>query len=920
MIGSHTRKWPLYFLSILLLAVMLSILFGGAQALLMYRNSADPSTDINTSTLRFFTKEYILRRYLELTVRKLPEQTTLPSFRFYATEWDLDSLVSDLPDSAKTRFIPGFLKVDKSPFTSEVKFRYRGGLPLHWLYKKKSFRIKLPPFITYRGERSFNLVNPSSIHTVTDWVSYDMARSLGLLTPDYFPARVFVNNETNGLHFFLSRIDESFLRKNHRMPGSIYSGDTIYIPDPFGLDHGENAERNFIDENSESLIWEDSRLWSKDSARNLEEKNDRIDIEKYIQIINLQDPLDFMRDFERYFNKDKFYTFWGLDTLVGAYHHDNFHNHKIYFDPYKGQFEPIEWDIRYWSGIFLTKDLPIYPLLRQIILNPVLEYQRDKRVFELMRQFPVEEVCNRIEQAGQELRKELEADPLRQAPDQRYGRFAFNKFNKEVPFSMKEYDYALEELEQSYRKRYEFLQQVYANAFATYTMSKIDDNNIALTVSVFGNSPIDFSPWSLLPNKFRSGVHITYERNGRMIPVAFNDVERLYPGRTMVAGNVLDRVDVWAILAFGREKPRPTPLHYKYIIQGTSAGDLDLSKTLKATNSITGSEVELSYTDNPPSDANTSSIHPRELPESNRFEKVILSGLINVTDDRVFTESQQVTIRPGTVFRIAKNRSLIFYGKVSAEGTKKAPIQFMQSVKGEPWGSIVIQGQKASGTHLRHIVVSGGSVTSRHMIDYSGELNIHDVDNFKLENCLIKANVIGDDALHIAYSKGEIKNCRFEDTAFDALDADISELKLSNLEFFNSGNDALDIMTSKINVNNVRIQGTGDKCFSVGEESDINIFNSQISNCSIGIAVKDNSRAYIEDLQFRENIKSAISLYQKNPRYGFGGTVDGKRLFGITAENIDLSSTSVSYIKSEEFLPLSALDGNVINSLPEQVR
>ena len=50
--------------------------------------------------------------------------------------------------------------------------------------------MKLAPYNTYRGERQFNLVNPTTIQTIIDWISYDMARSIGLLTPEYFPARV----------------------------------------------------------------------------------------------------------------------------------------------------------------------------------------------------------------------------------------------------------------------------------------------------------------------------------------------------------------------------------------------------------------------------------------------------------------------------------------------------------------------------------------------------------------------------------------------------------------------------------------------------------------------------------------------------------------------------------------------------------
>ena len=448
-IGKTNRSLWSYLVSLLLLGIVSSFVLGGYRSYIAYTNAIDPLLQLNNATLRFFTKEYIQRRFYDLVVEPLPEKSEFPSFHLFADEQDIESLNSELPASGKTRFISGHLQVDKPEFSSEIQYRYRGGLPLHWLYKKKSLRIKLPPFTTFRGERQFNLVNPSTIHTVTDWISYNMSRSIGLLTPEYFPARVFINNETNGLHYFLSRIDESFLRKNKRMPGSIYEGDTIYVPNPFGADK-TGYETSFLDEDGLPRMWKDERLWDKGAARNAESKNDRRDIARFIEIVNLRSPLEFMDSFEAYFDKEKYYLFWGLDTLVGSYHHDLFHNHKIYFDPYKGKFEPIEWDLRFWSNIFHIKDIALNPFLKQIILNPILEHERDLVTYSLMSRFPVAKVVSKIEDADNRIRAELAADPMRQAPDHRYGRFGQDK---EVPFSMDEYDDAIEELKLTYQNR-----------------------------------------------------------------------------------------------------------------------------------------------------------------------------------------------------------------------------------------------------------------------------------------------------------------------------------------------------------------------------------------------------------------------------------------------------------------------------------
>jgi len=223
----------------------------------------------------------------------------------------------------------------------------------------------------------------------------------------------------------------------------------------------------------------------------------------------------------------------------------------------------------------------------------------------------------------------------------------------------------------------------------------------------------------------------------------------------------------------------------------------------------------------------------------------------------------------------------------------------------EPWGSIVIQGKEASGSHMSHVDIGGGSVALRNLINYPGQLNIHDVDSFQLENCTISNNSIGDDALHIAYSQGHIKHCEFKNTAFDALDMDIVNVTVSDSKFFNIGNDAIDLMNSKTMINNVNIIGSGDKCISVGEASQVTIQNSQLKNCQLGIVVKDQSIAQLENIEFSIKPGNAIALYRKNPRYSKGGEIHGDRLYGITEKDIVVGDYSINNIQKSAYLPSS---------------
>ncbi len=883
---------------------MSSIIFGGLKGMIEFRKSMEPELRLSLENIRFFTKDYLQRLIQGVVADKLPKETSLPSFYLFADEKEFESLNSDLPSSGKTQYRSGHLKVNDPEFSSKIMFRYRGGLPLHWLYKKKSLRIKQPNFSTFNGEKQFNLVNPSTIHTVTDWLSYDMARSIGLLTPDYFPVRVFINNETNGLHFYLSQIDESFLRKNKRMPGSIYSGDTLYIPNPFGADEDGVNERSFINnESGVSIMWNDYRLWKKDASRNAQYNSDTRDIRKFIEVINLDDPIAFMENYLKYFDTEKFNLFWGLDTLVGSFHHDLYHNHKIYFDPYKGKFEPIEWDVRFWTTSMRSPDTPF---LKKIRLNPLLEYQRDVVTFSLLNRFPVDSVINQIDEANRKIEGEIGADPFRQHPDATNKQFFLDKV---VPFTKKEYLSAINELRYVYRNRHQIISDSLNQSEVVYFVEPIGDGRVLLNVSVSGNSPIELDVGSLLAQHLTTDIEIQRVFDGEMHSVYdFEKGQLLYPGRRVKSGNMLGRDDLWAKMTFGIDYVAPSPLHYQFILSQIDLKEWADPGEMIAKNAITGNPIVVKSVKELPPANETQSIHPWIL--NSHFnsipEEIVLSGDVEVTKDLEFTKYQHVKILPGTTIRLAKDQSMIFYGQVTAIGTEIDPIQFLPMTLGENWGSIVIQGKGASGSKLSYLKVSGGSLSTHRLIDYPGQLNIHDVKSFQLDHCLIENNAVGDDALHIAYSRGVISFCEFQNTAFDAVDMDIAEITISHSSFKDIGNDAIDLMTSKVKMNNLSISGAGDKCFSVGEESDVSISKSNLHNCNIGIAIKDKSSAYVDKLNFSEIAGKAIALYRKNPRYGVGGQIRGKQLHGINENDLSVGDFSKSFLNDDAFLPETA--------------
>ena len=170
--------------------------------------------------------------------------------------------------------------------------------------------------------------------------------------------------------------------------------------------------------------------------------------------------------------------------------------------------------------------------------------------------------------------------------------------------------------------------------------------------------------------------------------------------------------------------------------------------------------------------------------------------------------NQDVLIEPGTIFNIHENKSIIFKGKVIAEGNEDFPIIFQRSTK-KSWGTIAFQGNQTQGSILKNIIFDGGTGFNKENIEnntetyyaignirYISSLSLHNTNNIQLKNILIKNNSIYDDALHIIYCNNiKIENLRVIDAFGDAIDIDMSNnITLKNLEIIDSKNDAIDLM------------------------------------------------------------------------------------------------------------------------------
>lgn len=242
----------------------------------------------------------------------------------------------------------------------------------------------------------------------------------------------------------------------------------------------------------------------------------------------------------------------------------------------------------------------------------------------------------------------------------------------------------------------------------------------------------------------------------------------------------------------------------------------------------------------------------------------------------ILPQGWNLEIRPNTNIYLGENASLITSGSLTAIGTKTEPIK-IKNASQKPWGSLLVIGKKNTQSILKNIFISGGSGLNDFGITATGMLALHQTNAIITDSSF--SDTHDDDAINVKHGSVHIENNHFYNTFGDAIDLDEATGLLLNNQFGHFGfeatkgkgpnGDGIDISFSSVEITHNRIDGCGDKGISVGESSTPFIHDNLITNCSIGIAIKDLSEARIERTYLIQN-QTGLEVIQKKPYFGGG--------------------------------------------------
>ena len=351
----------------------------------------------------------------EIMARDFYEREQVQEIRLTISEMNLKKMKEALPERI---YVPAtFRWRDIRLENIGVRFKGNSSSRPHQSHKR-SYLIKVNEF--KKGTRFLKLRRIALDNGIqfgslfSEPIVTDILRDLEIPASRYNYAKLFINNDYQGVYGNVERIDESFIESHFgstkgplfkvHMPGPgatlSYVGD-----DPTQYKKGFEAKTKAAEKSYDELI-------------GLIRKIDKSDKAKYERTLNKH------LMFEHFIKTTAVMLFAGcFDQLTGW----NPHNYYLYRNPITNQWSYIPWDLDVgfadkafgnvpvidgWNAAWPIPGGPPKPILENIVTNPkLLNKYRETASFILEKYFKPEQLHSKIEKLYDLIKKDLINDP-----------------------------------------------------------------------------------------------------------------------------------------------------------------------------------------------------------------------------------------------------------------------------------------------------------------------------------------------------------------------------------------------------------------------------------------------------------------------------------------------------------------------------
>ncbi|MDX1393729.1 MAG: CotH kinase family protein [Gemmatimonadota bacterium] len=704
----------------------------------------------------------------------------------------------------------------------EANVRRRGDTSVHWTTPKTSFTLRVPRGERVRGFRELALSGKTVLES---HLANSIPGELGLAAPFSALTPVYLNERYYGLFRAIEPIDESFLRRQGRMPGNIYRADT--------------AERGEYFKDQPRNVFDNPYIWDRAAEGTDSEDVARIRLRRWIEAGH-GPTLAHHRAFMDRVDVETAARLLASMLVAGdPYHMSGVHNQFWYDDPSSGLLTPLPWDLRLLD-LEARATNPLNDFFTTALRSP---FVMDRALT----------VAREAAEGG--LMERLEAR-LAEATTRFAAHLEYERLRRELVSPPGEPD----ELRRVLRSNLETLATWAGDARVGFVETGDADSRM-LDFETRGLAGADLVGFGGLDG---TDVRLYLDRDGDGLRGVGDE-----PVSSRMTDGIVRLDEPLPLYAGWRHDGRHFSagrIHYRLFAEGVPSGR-SLRPILE--NRVTGEAVETEPIERGTALGDGIGFHPWEFVEP-RGRTVRLSGEVAMTETLRVGPRDTLVVEPGTRLVLAPDVSIVSRGLVVAVGTPVRPISVLPADERLPWGTFALQGSGASGSRFAHTTfVRGGGATDGE-IEYKGMVTIHRARDVRFSDATFLDNLRSDDGLNAVHSDVHIERCLFRNANGDAIDYDYSSGTIEGCSIEDSRNDAIDLMTSAPLIRSNRLLRSGDKGISIGEASHPAVIDNYIADGNRGIEIKDRSDPVLLHDTIERNEIGILSNV-KNWRYAGGG-------------------------------------------------
>ncbi len=714
-----------------------------------------------------------------------------------------------------------------------VDLRLKGDRITHFEKNRTSYKLEVKKDNVFLNLRKFSLIKPRARNYIHEWIFHELIGEEKLIKLKYDFINLKVNGEDNGLYVIEEGFDKILIERNNRRNGPIFS---------------------MIEEFSTNINSAKFEIYNKNFWKRVENR----EIVSIAQT-KLENFFKGSLKANDIFDLDKWFWYFAVADLTYTHHGLSPRNVKFFYNSLSGLFEPIGYD---GHRILPNFSDNLKNFNHQISFERATscktECLRDDEVAHFLYKF--------FFNSEGEVNKEnylLYKKKVAKISDENFLKNFFDKKKDKIDFyNSKIYgDYFLIDNTPyvKYGPGIYFFSYEDIYTRANKLKSKIKYKNSKINISenddeiIFFNNN-ELNNYSILVTEIFCSGQNKFNSSENAIKLSLNLNYNLKNPLILNKKNVVT-ADINNCI---RAKLRDSFLNESFFV------DINLSK-------------------------NQADLLEKDLVNFKKFFRVenktlkLINSETYINKDLYIPKGYKVHIKPSEKIILIEN-SIIFSDSPWQIGSKNSDRVFIGGLKNNFGGGIIIKTDEQQstitnvdfkylyGTKDRFLNLNENNekpnkkdiITYTQGLNYMGAVNFYKSKVKIINSSFSKINA--EDAINIISSNFEIYDTSFDTLASDAIDIDFGNGNFYNLLFSNIGNDALDFSGSNVNVKKISFKNIGDKSISVGENTKASIDNINGDNIFCGIAVKDGSKATVQNIYFN-NTKIPFASYNKKNFY-----------------------------------------------------